>query len=122
MPVISILTLGLDMICVVHVMKTGRPYQWMFLIFMVPIAGALAYVTVEMLPDLRHSRAANKAIKDIGAAIDPNRDLREAMKDLDRLETVQSKLNLAKECLIPNPRDPDPAGMLRDAASGGSSA
>ncbi len=99
MPVISILTLGLDVICAMHVMKTGRPYQWMFLIFMVPVAGALAYATVEMLPDLRHSRTASKAIKGIGTVIDPNRDLREAFRDLDRLETVESKLNLAKECL-----------------------
>lgn len=99
MPLISLLTLGLDVLCIVHVFKTGRPYQWMFLILMVPVAGAIAYFVVEIVPDLRHSQAGRQAAKDIGQVIDPDRDFREMIKRVDQLDTVESKFELAKECL-----------------------
>jgi hypothetical protein len=43
----------LDIICVVHCIKTGRSTNWIFLIVFVPIVGAVAYLVVELLPGLR---------------------------------------------------------------------
>ena len=37
----------------VHVYKTGRPYWWMWIILMASFVGALVYVLVEILPELR---------------------------------------------------------------------
>ena len=99
MPAISAAMIGLDLLCIVHILRSGRPYQWIFLVTFVPIAGAVAYFVVEMLPELRHSRAARKAVKDIGQVVDPDREFRELIGRVDELDTVENKLALARECL-----------------------
>ena len=75
MPAVAALVFGLQLLCLAHVMKTGRPCQWLFIILALPLVGCLAYLCLEILPDLRHSRAARQAVRDIGAVIDPERDL-----------------------------------------------
>jgi hypothetical protein len=99
MPVIFLVTVGLQVLCAVHVIRTGRPMMWLYLIVLLPLAGSAAYFLVEILPDLRHSRAAKQAVRDIGAVIDPERDFRELIDNLDRVESVENKLALARECL-----------------------
>jgi hypothetical protein len=99
MPVIFLVTVGLQVLCAVHVIRTGRPMIWLYLIVLLPLAGSAAYFLVEILPDLRHSRAARQTVRDIGAVIDPDRDFRELVDNLDRVESVENKSALAKECL-----------------------
>jgi len=99
MPVIVFVTLCLQILCAVHVFRSGRPAQWLFLIVLLPLAGSIVYILVEILPDLRHSRARKQAARDVGTLIDPEKDFRELVDNLDRLESVENKLALAKECL-----------------------
>ena len=77
MPALAALVFGLQLLCLAHVMRTGRPCQWLFIIVTLPLVGCLAYLFIEILPEVRHSRAARQAVRDIGALIDPERDLRE---------------------------------------------
>jgi hypothetical protein len=41
-----------QIILIVHVIKTGRPYWWIWLIFFFPLVGAAVYVLVEVVPDV----------------------------------------------------------------------
>jgi hypothetical protein len=43
----------LQVACVVHVLKTGRPYWWIWIIFGFPLVGLLAYVFLEVRPSWR---------------------------------------------------------------------
>jgi hypothetical protein len=36
--------------CVIHVLKTGRPYWWIWIIFAVPLIGLAAYIYLEVRP------------------------------------------------------------------------
>jgi hypothetical protein len=45
--------LGLQIACVVHVIKTGRPYWWIWVIMAFPFVGLAAYVLVEVRPTWR---------------------------------------------------------------------
>jgi hypothetical protein len=99
MPALAALVLGLQLLCLAHVMRTGRPGQWIFIIMGLPLAGCLAYLFIEILPDVRHSRAARQAVRDIGAVIDPERDLREKAQRLADADTVENRAALAEECL-----------------------
>jgi hypothetical protein len=80
-------------------MRTGRGCQWLFIILGLPVAGCLAFLFLELLTDLRHSRAARQAVRDLGALIDPERDLRETAERLAEADTVQNRVALAEECL-----------------------
>jgi hypothetical protein len=99
MPALAALVLGLQLLCLAHVMRTGRPGQWIFIIMGLPLAGCLAYLFIEILPDVRHSQAARQAVRDIGAVIDPERDLREKAQRVADADTVENRAALAEECL-----------------------
>jgi hypothetical protein len=99
MPALAALVFGLQLLCLAHVMRTGRPCQWLFIIVALPLVGCLAYFLLEIVPDLQHSRAARRAVRDIGAVIDPERDLREMARRVAEADTVENRAALAEECL-----------------------
>ena len=99
MPALPALVFGLQLLCLAHVVRTGRRCQWLFIILALPLAGCLAYFLLEILPDLRHSRAARQAVRDIGAVIDPERDLRETAQRVAEADTVENRAALAEEFL-----------------------
>ena len=99
MPVLLAIELGLQFICAVHVLRTGRPTQWLFVIILLPVVGCLAYLYLEILPEMRHSHAGRKVARDIGAVVNPDGELRRLTKETLRTDTVQNKFDLAKECI-----------------------
>jgi hypothetical protein len=99
MPALAALVFGLQLLCAAHVLRTGRPCQWLFIILALPLAGCLVYFLLEMVPDLTRSRAARAAMRDIGAVIDPERDLRELAQRAAQADTVENRTALAQECL-----------------------
>ncbi len=52
-PAISLLLMIVNLYFIVHAVKTGRPYYWIWIIFAMPVLGAAAYFIVEMRPTLR---------------------------------------------------------------------
>jgi hypothetical protein len=99
MPALAALVFGLQLLCLAHVMRTGRRCQWLFIILALPLVGCLAYFFLEILPDLRHSRVARQAARDIGAVIDPERELRELAERRAEADTIENRVALAEECL-----------------------
>jgi hypothetical protein len=99
MPALAALVFRLQLLCLAHVMRTGRPCQWLFIILALPLVGCLAYFLLEIVPDLQHSRAARQAVRDIGAVIDPERDLRDMARRVAEADTVENRAVLAEECL-----------------------
>ncbi len=99
MPVLVAVELGLQFICAVHVLRTGRPTQWLFVIMLLPVVGCLAYLFLEVLPEVKHSHTARRVTKDVGAVINPDGELRRLTKEAMRTDSVQNKYDLAKECI-----------------------
>ncbi|HVC31348.1 MAG TPA: tetratricopeptide repeat protein [Steroidobacteraceae bacterium] len=60
----------------VHCIKTGRNWLWVWVLLLLPGVGALAYVAVEILPDLFRSRTAQRTARGFKRAVDPFADLR----------------------------------------------
>jgi hypothetical protein len=61
---------------IVHCIKTGRSTIWIFVMVLVPFAGVLAYIAVEILPGLFQSRTAQRAGRKMKRALDPHANLR----------------------------------------------
>ena len=99
MPVFFAVELGLQFICAVHVLRTGRPTQWLFVIMLLPVVGCLAYLFLEVLPEMKHSHSGRKVAKDVGAVINPDGELRRLTKEAMRTDSVQNKYDLAKDCI-----------------------
>ena len=46
--------------CIIHAIKTGRINYWLLILIFLPGLGAIAYLLIEVLPELRSSRAASR--------------------------------------------------------------
>jgi hypothetical protein len=86
----------LQVVCAVHVVKTGRPYWWLWIIFMVPGLGAAAYFIAELLPDFQRSGAAQKLGSNVITLVDPGRNVRQLEEELQACDTVNNRLALAR--------------------------
>jgi hypothetical protein len=97
MSLIFILTLALQAALIVHVIKTGRNTLWIWAIALLPAAGSLAYVVVEMLPGIFRSRTARRTKEGIGRIIDPNRDLRQAAAAVEVSGNLEARRRFAEQ-------------------------
>jgi hypothetical protein len=82
---------------VVHVIKTGRNTIWIWVLVLLPGIGALAYVAVEVIPDLFRSRATRSALRGVARVVDPDRSLRRASATAAVSDTVVAKARLGAE-------------------------
>lgn len=95
--VLSLLGLVLYAGCIFHAIKTGRINYWLLILIFLPGLGSIAYLLLVVLPELRTSRAARRAVTGIGEALDPNRGLRESAASLEVADTADNRRHLAEE-------------------------
>ena len=56
MPFAALVIITLQILCGLHVVKTGRPLYWLFIIIIAPFLGCLIYFVAEMLPEMLRRR------------------------------------------------------------------
>lgn len=117
MPAIGILLLLAQIGCAVHVMRSGRNYIWIYLVVFVPLIGMAAYFIVEILPELMNSRHARQAASGMARAIDPGRELRDALRQVTITPTAENKVRLAAAHLAAGEVETAVA-LYRDALTG----
>ena len=99
MSLIILLSIAIQAGLIAHVIKTGRSWLWILAIFFLPPAGAIAYVAVEILPDLFGGTTARRAGSSMRRIIDPDRDLRRASAEVQISGNVDARRRLADELL-----------------------
>jgi hypothetical protein len=98
-PLIFIVSLAIQAGLIVHVIKTGRNTLWILAIALLPLAGSLAYVAVEVVPELFGGRTARRAKSSMQRMIDPQRDLRRARAEVEISGNVDARRRLGDELL-----------------------
>ncbi len=98
----------INVMLIVHVVRTGQDKFWIWIMIIAPGAGGLAYAAAVLLPQLFSSRTAQQVGQKIQARLDPERAVREARAALDMADTAQNRINLADALLL--------RGDARDAA------
>lgn len=84
------LTIGLQIICVIHCLKRGKQ-GWIWLIVFLPIVGSIAYIVMEMLPSSR-IRAPRV---DVGAIVNPGGKIKKLEESLRFTDTFNNRVLLA---------------------------
>ena len=83
---------------IVHVIKTGRNQLWIWVLILLPFGvGALAYLAVEILPQLLGSRTARRTARGLRRAMDPGADLRRYEDEARVTGNVASRQRYAEE-------------------------
>ncbi|WP_101925788.1 MULTISPECIES: tetratricopeptide repeat protein [Luteimonas] len=96
---VLLLSILLQIGCAVHVVRTGRPLYWVFILLIGSYIGVLVYLLAAVLPDLRHSRGANRVVTRVRDRIDPGRHTRAADRSLEIADTLDNRRRLAERKL-----------------------
>jgi hypothetical protein len=83
----------------IHVVRSGQPIYWLFILFSFPLLGSIVYFVVIYLPNSRLHTGARKAVAVAARALDPTRELREARAAFDFTPTAQNRMRLAAALL-----------------------
>lgn len=81
--------------CLVHAFRHGRSPLWITALLFLPVASAIAYFIVEILPGMGGNRHVRRARAQITDTLDPERAVRAARRALDIADTVANQEALA---------------------------
>ncbi len=94
-----VLSILVQVALIAHVFKTGRNALWVVAIALLPVAGSLAYVAVEILPEYFRGGAGRRANAGLRRLLDPDRDLRRARTEVEVSGNVDARRRLAEELI-----------------------
>ena len=94
---IVVASIVIQALLIVHCIKTGRNTIWIWVIALLSYAGIVAYVAVELLPELFRSRTAQRTVRGVKKALDPEKDLRHYESQAKLTGNVASRQRYAEE-------------------------
>ena len=84
--------------CIFHAIKTGRINYWLLILIFLPGLGSIAYLLIEVLPGMRNSRAARRAVVAASARRSiPTAPCARAEASLEVADTADNRRHLAEE-------------------------
>jgi len=92
-----VLSIAIQALLIIHCIKTGRNQLWIWVIALLSYAGIVAYVAVELIPDLFRSRTAQRTARGFKKALDPHADLRRYESEARVTGNVASRQRYADE-------------------------
>jgi hypothetical protein len=98
MPILGLVVLAIDIFTIMHALRSGRPYWWIFVIFSFPLIGSALYYAIEVAPGSRSERAIMRIGSDIARAVNPDKELQRRANDLEICGSVSNRISLAQEC------------------------
>jgi hypothetical protein len=114
---IGLISLGLLVLCVVHSIRTGNVFPWIYVMVFLPGIGPLIYLFMVIVPDLFRSRGAQTFKRGAARAMDPNKDFRAAMREVEMVGSVDAKRALAEQ-LVQRGQYADAIELYQNALQG----
>ncbi|GAA0710500.1 tetratricopeptide repeat protein [Dokdonella soli] len=99
MPILVLASLALQILCAIHVARSGRPLYWIWLLLIGSYLAVIVYVLVAVLPDLRNDPRSRKVTKQVLNTLDPERQRRHIRQRLELADTADNRRTLAEECI-----------------------
>ena len=99
MPILGAVLLIIQLCFAYHALKSGRAYWWLFVIMGFPVLGCLLYYFVEVFPNSREARRAERAADLIARSFDPDKSLRQHIANFEDCGSVENRLHLAAACM-----------------------
>ncbi len=114
---ILILSIAVQVTLIIHVIKAQRSQLWIWVLLFLPLAGGVAYVVVEILPELFRSLTVQRTVRGVRKAMDPGRDLRRYESEARVAGHVASRQRYAQE-LVRHERYDEAIAQYREALTG----
>ena len=117
MPILFIISIVVQALLIIHCIKTGRNTIWIWVIALLSYAGIIAYLAVELIPDLWRSRTAQRAGRGMKKMLDPNANLRKYEEQARVGNNVANQQRYADE-LVRQGRHDEAIAEYRKALTG----
>jgi hypothetical protein len=98
MPLLLI-SLLIQIFLVIHIIKTGRGTTWIWLVVILPVAGSVAYIFLELLPDFAGTKTGRKTQRKLQELVNPDKELKTALDRYSVSKTTENARRLAEELL-----------------------
>jgi hypothetical protein len=112
-----LISLVVQVLLIIHCIRTGRNSLWIWAIALLPLAGPVAYVLIELLPSLFSNRGTRRAVRGVRKALDPEQDLRRYQDEARLIGDVASRQRFADE-LVRQGRSQEAIGIYQQALTG----
>lgn len=99
MPLLALLVIACQVVCGLHVVRSGQERYWLYLIIALPGIGCLIYGLGVMLPEMLGSRTGRRVVTQVQDRLDPERYLRGLRDELSLRDTPESRVLLGDELL-----------------------
>jgi hypothetical protein len=76
-PALSIFIWLVQLILIIHVLKTGRSRYWIMILLFMPLIGGLAYLVIELIPEFSGSISGQRAVRNVKQTLNPGAELRQ---------------------------------------------
>lgn len=116
-PYLIVISLLAQVALIVHCIKTGRNTIWVWVLLFLSLLGVVAYLAVEILPDLFRSRGTQRALRGVRRALDPQQELRR-LEDEARLRNDVASRQRYAAALAQHGRHAEAIDLYRQALSG----
>ncbi|HTV79907.1 MAG TPA: tetratricopeptide repeat protein [Steroidobacteraceae bacterium] len=107
----------IQVLLIVHVIRTGRNFIWIWVLALLSYAGIIAYLVVEIIPQMLNSRTAQATRRNVRRALDPEAQLRRLQTEAQVTHNVASNQRYAEE-LLRHDRFAEAAGVYRSILTG----
>ncbi len=94
------LSVLIQLCLVLHIIKTDSDRIWIWAVMFAPLIGSLAYFIVELLPELRRTRTARRAMETIQQKLYPEQALNDAVQRFKVAATVRNAMDVAEQFLL----------------------
>ena len=94
---VFILVLVLQVALIIHCVRTGRSTVWIWVLALLSLPGAIAYIAVELVPGLWRSPTTARTLRGVRRALDPGQQLRTYELAAQRTGDVASRQRYAEE-------------------------
>ena len=112
-----ILSIVIQVLLIIHVIKTGRNQIWIWVLALLSLPGAIAYIVVELIPDFFRSSTAKRTARGLKKAIDPQANLRKFETEARVGTNVASRQRYAEE-LTRHGKYDEAISQFREALTG----
>jgi hypothetical protein len=105
----SLLVWLVQLVLIIHVLKTGRSRYWIIFLIFMPLIGGLAYVIIELLPEFSGSITGQRAVRNVKQTLNPGAELRQHEAAYNQSPNVDNARRYAQALL-----DSGDAGKAED--------
>lgn len=110
-------TYAIQLLLIIHVIKTGRERYWVLILLFLPLLGGAAYFILEILPELMGGVGGQRAMRGMQQLIDPGGDVRACQQAWEQSPNAENGRRLAQALIIANKAD-EALEILKQARSG----